>query len=158
MADGDKNAFGEIYEELKNPVFISVYRLVGNRETAEDITHDVFIKMYTGASKEIKNPKAWVFKMAHNAALDSLRKKQSEELNDDAVPIDTFDNDIARIGIESAMSKLEKEERETVSLHINAGMSFKEIADIAGISIPSVYRRYRKALNKLKNELNGGME
>ena len=158
MADGDKNAFGAVYEELKMPVFVAVYRIVQNREAAEDVTHDVFIKMFTGASREIKNPKAWVFKMARNAALDLLRKRQTEQLSDEMAAGDTIDADITRIGIESAMSKLCKEEREILTLHINADLPFKEISDITGLSLPSVYRRYRKALSKLKNELNGGME
>ena len=158
MADGDKNAFGAVYEELKMPVFVAVYRIVQNREAAEDVTHDVFIKIFTCASREIKNPKAWVFKMARNAALDLLRKKQTEQLRDETAADDTIDADLTRIGIESAMSKLSNEEREILTLHINADLPFKEISDITGLSLPSVYRRYRKALSKLKNELNGGME
>lgn len=75
MRDGDKEAFAHIYNELKSPVFTVSFRIVQSREAAEDITHDVFVKLYTSPpDSNVKNLKAWVFQMTRNLSLDALRK------------------------------------------------------------------------------------
>ncbi|MBE6811444.1 MAG: RNA polymerase sigma factor [Ruminococcaceae bacterium] len=157
---GDHAAFTQVYNELKIPVFTVICRIVQNRTVAEDVLQNVFMKLFNQSTKTaIQNPRAFVFKIAHNAAIDELRKKHNTEqeltdicsdLRNNAYWIDT------RIDLEKALCKLNAEQREIISLHLNAGFGFQQITQITDSSLATVYRTYRKAINTLKNELNGG--
>ncbi|MBE6540899.1 MAG: RNA polymerase sigma factor [Ruminococcaceae bacterium] len=159
LRDGDKEAFTIIYEELKRPVFTVACRIVQSKETAEDITHDVFVKIYLSPpDRSVRNPRAWVFQMARNLAIDALRKKKTDDIDlVDIAQEDLIDKAVLSWDVESAISHLPQIEREIISLHITGGLSFSCISRITGLSLPSVYRRYRKALGTLKCLLDGGI-
>lgn len=155
---GDKDAFSLVYQDLKQPVFTICWRITQSRETAEDITHDVFVKLYTSPpGSSVKNVRAWVFRMARNLSIDSLRKKTNiAQQEDQTVSRDEYSQIHMRMDLESAISKLSCEEREILSLHLNADLSFNEIAQILNLSLPATYRKYQKALKSLSTKLNGG--
>lgn len=156
--NGDKEAFAQIYEELKQPVFTIVCRIVQSKEIAEDVTQDIFVKLFISPpDSSVKNPRAWIFQMARNLAIDALRRKQSIDIDDvELVAEDALSSVVMRMDIESAISRLPRVEREIVSLHINAELHFHEISSIVGLSVPSVYRKYRKAIKALRQFLGGG--
>lgn len=152
---GDKGAFIKLYEEYKKPVFTVIYRIIAEREAAEDITQEFFIKLYENPPRSgIHNPRAWLFSIARNMAIDYLRRrKKNEALSADI----SVENDIALImDAERAIALLPQIEREIVSLHLNCELTFAEIGKIIGLSLPSVYRRYRKALKSLRDYFEGG--
>ena len=154
LQTGDADAFEYIYNELKNPVYTIAYRIVQSRELAEDVTQDVFMKLFAiPQDLAVKYPRAWVFQMTHNAAIDALRReKPSEDI--DGISQCAAERDIAQqLDIEKALAALPQTEREIVSLHLNAELTFSEIADVTGLTLSSVYRRYRKALKILKKLL-----
>ena len=93
--------------------------------------------------------------MARNLAIDALRKKPCDNIDelalkakDSIAPVDT------RLDIEKAISLLSRDEREIISLRLSAELSFADISRIIGLSLPAVYRRYRKAINALKTSLS----
>lgn len=159
MHNGDKEAFAHIYRELKQPVFTIVRRIVQSKEAAEDITQDVFVKLYLSPpDSSVQNPRAWIFQMARNLSIDALRKKQSTDIDDVQLAAeDAFSNIAMRLDIETAIGKLPRIEREILSLHLNGELHFNEISRIVGLSLPAVYRKYRKALKSLRDLLNGGV-
>ncbi|MBQ8539065.1 MAG: RNA polymerase sigma factor [Ruminococcus sp.] len=148
----DKNAFITIYNELKIPVYTIAYRIVCSKELAEDITQEVFLRLFSSPpDAEIKNPRAWIFAIARNLSLDHLRKAENINIDDITATFEHSESDIiARLDVETALQHLSTTEREIITLHLNAGLSFKEIASITKLSLPSTYRRYKKALGKLK--------
>ena len=158
VQNGDKDAFAQIYNELKQPVFTIVCRIVQSKEIAEDVTQDVFVKLFISPpDSSIRNPRAWIFQMARNLAIDALRKKQSIDLDDVELAVeDEISGVIMRWDIESAISRLPRDEREVLTLHINAELHFNEIAHIVGLSLPATYRKYRKAIKTLRELLGGG--
>lgn len=160
IRNGDRKAFARLYEELKTPVYTVICRIVQNRATAEDVMQEVFLKLYNvPPDPAVKNVRAWIFRTTRNAAIDALRKKHNTEIGLDDQNGGLRDNAFwvdQRIDLENALRKLPQEQREILALHLNAGFGFQQIADITGSSLPSVYRRYRKAINTLRNELNGG--
>lgn len=158
MQNGDKEAFAQIYNELKQPVFTIVCRIVQSKEIAEDVTQDVFVKLFVSPpDSSIRNPRAWIFQMARNLAIDALRKKQSLDLDDvELVAEDEISSVIMRWDIENAISRLPRDEREILTMHINAELPFSEIARIVGLSLPTTYRKYRKAIKTLRELLGGG--
>lgn len=154
----DPSAFSQIYEELKQPVYTVCLRILGNRELAEDICHDVFLKLYRcPPGSSVLKPRAWVFRMARNLAIDTLRLRENHPSDhlEDVYAAYHPDWDL-RLDLEAAMAELPVAERETVTLHLNAELSFREIAQIRGVSLPSVYRTYRRGLSMLQTILNGG--
>lgn len=155
MLSGDKNAFVRVYEELKKPVFTVIFRIVSSKESAEDITQEFFIKIFKDPPKaDIKNPRAWIFTVARNMAIDHLRR----EHHSDSLDIDiAYQTDLEmNIDLERTISTLGMEEREIITLHLNCDLTFLEISKIMKVSLPSVYRRYQKAIKSLKKQLQGG--
>ena len=117
---GDKEAFALIYNDMKKPVFTVIYRILESQELAEDITHDVFLKLFISPpASSITNPRAWIFKCARNLAIDTLRKKTCCSLDEiTAEAKDEFSDLETKIDVETALAKLTLEEREnTVPPH-----------------------------------------
>lgn len=158
LQSGDKEAFAQIYNELKQPVFAIVCRIVQSKELAEDVTQDIFVKLFVSPpDPSIKNLRAWIFQMTRNLAIDALRKKQRMAIDEvELVAEDEVNSLLMRMDIESAINRLPCVEREILSLHINAELHFYEIAHILGVSVPAVYRKYRKAIKTLQKLLDGG--
>ncbi|MBQ8207626.1 MAG: RNA polymerase sigma factor [Clostridia bacterium] len=155
---GDKEAFTEIYDELKKPVFTIAYRITSLRETAEDVTQDLFIKLYISPpDSSVKNPRAWIFSMARNLAIDALRKKQCSDIDEIQIADESAENIDEKIDIEGAIASLSLIEREIISLHLDGGLSFAEIGKAVGLSLPATYRKYKGALNKMRQKLEGGI-
>ena len=159
VRNGDKAAFTQIYNDLKTPVYTIILRIVQSVDVAEDVTQDVFVKLFTSPpDSSVRSPRAWIFRMARNLAIDALRKRKHTDIDDESLAdSDQYESIISRIDIEKAMAKLPEQDREIVSLHLTAGLTFGEIADIVGLSVPSTYRRYRSAIKTLRDELNGGL-
>lgn len=155
---GDKNAFAQLYHELKQPVFVIVSRIVRSEAMAEDVTQDVFVKLYASPpDPSVKNPRAWIFRMARNLAIDTLRKQRDIALDDVDIPsMDPTEGIHTRLDLETAIWRLPQCERELLSLHLNAELPFREIARIVGLTLPAAYRKYRRALKALRDILNGG--
>lgn len=83
VQNGDKESFTHLYNELKQPVFTIVCRIVQSREAAEDITQEVFVKLYISPPDfPVRKPRAWIFQMARNLSIDALRKKQNVNIDD----------------------------------------------------------------------------
>lgn len=158
LHNGDKEAFTQIYNELKQPVFTIACRIVQSKEIAEDVTQDVFVKLFISPpDSSVKKPRAWIFQMTRNLAIDALRKKRSSDI-DNVVPAadDEINSVVMHMDMESAIHKLPCVERQILSLRINADLHFNEIAPIVGLSVPATYRRYRKAIKTLRELLDGG--
>ncbi len=157
LRNGDKSAFTQIYHELKRPVYAIALRIVQSKETAEDITQEVFVRLYKAPpAASVRNQRAWCFQMTRNLAIDVLKKQhgmQSPDPQDVCAPIGDIE---LRMDLERAISHLPCEEREILALHLNGGLHFKEIAKIVGLTMPSVYRRYQKSLRSLRTMMNGG--
>lgn len=146
LRDGDTGAFTEIYASLKKPVYTIVYRIVLSREDAEDITQEVFLKLFSSPpDSSVRNPRAWIFRIAHNLAIDALRTRHTATPEEDVPPADETDCEriALRLDLDAAMSKLSPQEREIVMLHTVGGLGYAEIAGITGLSLPATYRCYR---------------
>ncbi len=161
---GNMEAFEKIYNELSTPIFAIILRITQDKRLAEDILQEFFIKLYEAAAKgktspfSAKNPRAYIFQMAHNMALDALRKEPRHESLDelDELPSPADSDTEQRLDLEAALAKLTDAERQIVTLHINAGLKFREIAAITSSPIGTVMWRYNKALKRLRDILNGG--
>lgn len=163
LQSGDQIAFEELYDHLKTPIYTIILRITRDRSLSEDILQEVFLKLYQLPPKPpIKNPRAYLFRMARNLAIDNVRKLpqyanwESVE-NIVYLPIEDFLDDwTAKMDIDRAMKTLPLQECQIVSLRINGGLKFREISDVMDMPLGTVLWRYQKAIKQLRSILSGG--
>jgi RNA polymerase sigma-70 factor (ECF subfamily) len=82
---GDEKSLEILIEQYLKPIYSFVYRYTGSASNAEDITQDVFVRVWKNLKKFDQNKKfkTWIFSIAKNAAIDWLRKKKTISLSDD---------------------------------------------------------------------------
>ena len=154
LETGDKTAFSAIYTELKTPVYTVLVRLTGDRALSEDLLQEVFLKLYRQPPRAEK-PRAYVFRMARNLAIDALRQRQPVESIEEQQLYGEPDLGL-KLDLEQAISRLTVEERQLVALHLSAGLTFREVAAIVERPLGTVLWQYRKAIEKLRILLDGG--
>lgn len=145
--------------------------MVGDKEGAEDITQEVFLKVWKNLEKfdpETGGLKTWIFAIARNAAIDSLRKKRNivfseldseeqsfeETLPDkEPLPDEIFERKNLAEELANALSKIKPELREIVLLKHIEEMTFEKIGQVVGKPMDTVKTQYRRALNQLRGLL-----
>lgn len=160
MKAGDKAALREVYEAYAGYVYSVVLRVTGNRQDAEDVTSDFFIKLWKLADtyKARKGHRAWLAVVARNMAVDLLRRNRREILTDDfsdsglenAAEGDVEGEVVSQLSLRDALALLEPGEREIVNLKIMGELTFQEIAGILKQPLGTVTWRYRNAVGKLR--------
>ncbi len=158
----NRDAFAALYEEMSRPMYTVACRILHNRSDAEDVVQDVFLKMLkTDDFAAVGNIRAYILQMVRNEALMLLRKRSKEDLVEEV----SAEQDTAWQGVSaredvaaitSAIERLKDDERDIFTFHVNGELGFEEIAGIMNMSLSAVYRRYQKALKKLRKMLNGG--
>ena len=152
---GDADAFAALYDMLGKPVFAVAYRITQSKEQAEDITQEIFLRIWRKPPEDtVKKPRAWIFRMTQNLAIDAVRKQQPEPLPE-TVPAEAHDL-LLRTALRQALDTLTPEERTAVLLHTDAELPFAEIAAAMQCSLPAAYRCWRRALKKLRAALEEG--
>lgn len=160
LQNGDRLAFAEIYNHLKTPVFTIILRIVQDKALSEDILQDVFIKLYQSPPKPpIKNPRAYIFQMARNLAIDNVRKMpQFADLDSvENIVYHPAEDFSMKMDMNHAMKTLPLQECQIVSLRINGELKFREIADMMEIPLGTVLWKYQRAIGRLRSILSGGV-
>lgn len=156
---GDQTAFEEIYNEMKTPIYTVVLRIMQDRELAEDIMQEVFIKLFLSPPESsIRKPRAYIFQIARNLAIDGL-KKQPKYADIDCcenLMHDSLHDFSTKLDVESALRTLPLIEIQIVTMHINGGLKFREVADIVEMPLGTVLWKYQQAIGKLRLILDGG--
>ncbi len=168
IRQGDKYGLQEIYEAYISLIYAIVKDVVQNKESAEDITSDFFIKLWDKADqyKIGGGHKAWMSTVARNMAIDYLRKYKKEEARELAEDAETEperqgaghirqDSPVERevlsdMSVKEALSSLGEKERQILNMKILGDMTFKEIAKSLHIPIGTVTWRYNSAVKKLR--------
>lgn len=175
--NGKESAFRELIRRYERPVFSLIFRLVRDRERAEDLAQDTFIKVLNALDRYDPSFKfsSWIFKIAHNTALDDLRRKHPETLSIDGSPhaatsdeleatvltpvsVDETPEDFTssrEIGthIEEAIGRLRVEYRTAILLCHVEGRPYEEVARIMNVPLGTVKTYIHRARNELKKQL-----
>ncbi len=174
LAGGDRQALDELFKRYRLLAYRVAYRLLGNEADALDAVQDGFIKALTHLSgfQGRSTFKTWLLRVVSNAALDLGRQRGRRELISlDAVrpgeyegdPL-TEDNAAAgleradlRRALDRALALLPEAQRRTFILHADAELSYREVAEVLGISIGTVMSRLYYARQKLRVFLHSWM-
>jgi len=170
--EGDETALKSLIERYLKPIYSFVYRLTGNGQDAEDISQEVFVKVWKNLNKfdESKSFKTWLFTIAKNTAYDSLRKKKEivfsdlededgeggveEEISDSEILPEMAlikSEDVA--GLEAAIKKLPFNYRAVIFLKETEELTFDEIGRILNKPLNTVKSHYRRAILRLRKIL-----
>ena len=160
MRSGDRSALHEVYESYIGYIYTIVLQTVSNREDAEDVTSEFFMKLWRLADtyREGNGHRAWMAAIARNMAVDLLRKTRREVLTEDftdtvtenASDVSVEQEVIADMSLRQALDTLKPGEREVVHLKIMGEMTFQEIADALNIPLGTATWRYQNAIQKLR--------
>lgn len=167
--NGDNAAFEKLLLRYKTNLFSNILMIVRNRELAEDIFQDTFLKaiitIQQGRYVESGRFLGWLIRIAHNLIIDHFRREKNENtFSADNSEYDILnDARLSEISIEEIMTKeqmlndvvalvkdLPNSQREVLQMRIFEDMSFKEIADKTGVSINTSLGRMRYALMNMR--------
>jgi RNA polymerase sigma-70 factor, ECF subfamily len=176
-AQGRERAYRELIGRYQRPVFSLIYRMVRDREKSEDLAQDTFIKVLNALDRYDPKYKfsSWIFKIAHNTALDHLRRKEPETLSLDGSPhartaAETEASTITpESGLESpeqyalnrelgseidtALGTLREEYRTAIVLWHVEGRPYDEIAEIMGVPLGTVKTYIHRGRKELMQKL-----
>jgi RNA polymerase sigma-70 factor (ECF subfamily) len=161
---GREDEFEELVRRYQRPIAAYVYRMVGDYEAALDLTQEVFIKIYGSLARYRSEYKfsTWIYKIAHNAAVDHLRRsvtrgQQSLVCESEGEPRDLVlpsgkpspeqesEREERRAEIESVVRQLPGAYRELIVLRHSHDLSYDEIAEVTGLPLGTVKNRLFRA-------------
>jgi RNA polymerase sigma-70 factor (ECF subfamily) len=170
IAAGDQKAFERLVKRYQNPLCNFIYRYLGDRATAEDITQEVFMRIYRFAPRYI--PKArvssWVFQIARNLSLNEIERRQRLRLDETGIDGErgyialsssaTSANYDLEEEIMGALGGLPENQRAALLLRVNEGLSYREISETLGISLQRVESLIFRARQQLRASIRRKQE
>jgi len=169
--DGQERSLEILIERHKDKVYTSIYVLVKDKYIAEDLFQEAFLKMIKtikeGRYAEQGKFLPWAVRVAHNLCMDYFRRTKSQipvtlsDGRDISVLFITEENPSTKIErrqthqiLRKLVEELPEDQREVVVLRMYAGLSFKEISDLTGVSINTALGRMRYALLNLRKNIS----
>jgi RNA polymerase sigma-70 factor (ECF subfamily) len=159
LAAGQSDAFAELYDRLSRPMLRVACAMLGRREESEDALQDVFVNLTRSRHRflDVEDLDAYVFASLRYAVSARLanRKREQHHLRQLALatveeyrqPPDPDDD------LSAQLASLPAEQREVIILKVDAGLTFKQIAAVLGVSLNTAASRYRYAIEKLRIQL-----
>ncbi|MBU6366615.1 MAG: sigma-70 family RNA polymerase sigma factor [Gemmatimonadetes bacterium] len=176
---GREPAFRELVRRYERPVFSLVYRMVRDREAAEDLAQDTFVKVLNHIDRYSPEFKfsSWLFKIANNVAIDHLRRRRLDTVSIDGAPDATTASEVEastiqlavdrespleelasrELGsaIERAIGALRPQYRACIMLRHVEGRSYEEIAATLDLPLGTVKTYIHRARHELRRALEG---
>jgi RNA polymerase sigma-70 factor (ECF subfamily) len=166
---GDEEAFRLIFERFARPIISFIYDMVGERELAEDLTQETFVRAYRnlGALREEARFSTWLFGIAKNVARESLRTRRRDNHNveiGDPVVLELSDGHPSPAGqlldkelngvIHDALGLLDEDKRVVFTLKVFQQRSYEEIAAITGFSISKLKTDLHRARAEMRRRIS----
>jgi len=168
---GRDTSFEELVRRYQWPIAAYVYRMIGDYDAALDLTQEVFIKVYNSLSRYRSEFKfsTWIYKIAHNAAIDHLRRYAVREQtllidyegergtisieSPRLTPEQESEREERRSEIESVVHALPAAYRELIVLRHSHDLSYDEIAEVTGLPLGTVKNRLFRAREAMRDLL-----
>jgi RNA polymerase sigma-70 factor (ECF subfamily) len=153
-----------LYDEHAQALFAFLLNLTRSEDDTREVLQDVFVKLarrpdsLAGARDE----RAFLLRLAHNAALDSMRRRAARDHRHERLaaegdhafePLEGADEQLFHDALGQAMGELPPEQRAVVHLKLWEGLTFEAIAEMLGIPLNTAGSRYRYGLDKLRERL-----
>ena len=169
---GRDDGFEELVRRYQRPIVSYVYRMTGDYDAALDLTQEVFIKVYNSLARYRPEYKfsTWIYRIAHNAAVDHLRRRPSrpQGLDQTARDGESYERPVAsdapspeqlseraelRAEIEDVIRQLPESYRELIVLRHAHDLSYDEIAEVTGLPLGTVKNRIFRAREAMRGPL-----
>ncbi len=168
----DPDALGALFERYFDRMFRLVFRMLGNRQLAEDAVQEVFLKIYRGAPSldPTRDPGPWLMMIATNVCRDHWRSSaqrmarasysiDAEQVQESVLPRETHDPERVALAseraihVQAALLRLSPPLREVILLREYEGLDYSKIAAITAASEVAVRKRHSRALAQLETLL-----
>ncbi len=164
-ADGDQQAFAELYRLTSRRVYGMARRVLIDAELAQDAAQEVYLQIWQNAAKfdaASGSPLAWLMTIAHRRAVDKVRSAQSsadreakygatsQSIEHDEVA-DAVSDRIDAESVVKCLATLTDTQQESVKLAYYGGLTYREVAEKLGAAVPTVKSRIRDGLLRLKS-------
>ena len=162
---GDADAFATLYDRHSQAAFSLAYRMMGERQAAEDLAQDAFLKVWRGASSyraERGSVRTWILSIVHNRGIDKLRSQASRRKTQERVeasaprsqPSEAFAEtwrNSQRDQVREALNTLPAEQLKILELAYFSGYTHVEISELLGLPLGTVKGRMRLGLKKIRD-------
>ena len=156
----DKPTLRQVFETEESPLLRFAYGLLGQRETAQDLVQEAFLKLHAHWD-EVVNPRAWLFRSIRNLALNHLRDHRREtatdlinELASDAPDPEQSLGRLEALGtLQLLLAELDPADRALISFKYHENLKYEQISQRTGLSIGNVGYKLHHALKNLADSL-----
>jgi RNA polymerase sigma-70 factor (ECF subfamily) len=175
-ARGVEGSFEELVKRYQRPISAYVYRMVGDYDAALDLTQEIFIKIYASLSRYRPEFKfsTWIYKIAHNAAIDHLRRSSGRERSltggtdaehyelplesEGLSPEQQSEREERRGEIEMVVRSLPTAYRELIVLRHSQDLTYEEIVEVTALPLGTVKNRLFRAREMMRQQfINRGI-
>ena len=155
VADGDNNAFEQLYIKTGRGVFAFVLSYLHSRQDAEDVVQNVYLKIKTSVCgyRRGTNATAWILQIAKNSAIDFLRQRKQQVYLDEIENVGKEDEISGGEVMTAIETTLNEEEQRIVILHVLWGYKHHEIGKILSLPTGTVTSKYKRSIEKLQKVL-----
>jgi len=151
-----EKAVEELYNKYNKLIYAIAFSILKNKEDSEDVVQNVIVKIYNLTIDKLPSDKeaTWLYTVTKNEALGIIKKYNKELSIEKAYEIEDNNNEIDKTidkhNFNNLINKLNKKEREVVSLKIISNLSFKEIGNLLGEPTSTIKWRYYNSIYKIK--------
>ena len=167
-ATSDAEAFAALYDRHARAAYSLAYRMMGEKQAAEDIAQDAFLKVWRSAESyraERGSVRTWILSIVHNRAIDQLRSMASRRRMQDKVeasvprsqPSEAFSEiwrNSQREQVREALGALPPEQLKILELAYFSGYTHVEIAELLGLPLGTIKGRMRLGLKKMRERFD----
>ncbi len=166
VAQGDQEAFKQLYNTFKDKLYSFIFVLSGSKETAEDVVQDVFLKIWVQRERlmEIENFNAYVFRMSQNHVLNLLKRAAKGKSilikmkGEDPSVLTNPDRQLVyndtKKALEKVVAELPSRQKDIFVLKREMGLRHEEIADLLQISSSTVKNHLTQALKTIQKKMS----
>jgi RNA polymerase sigma-70 factor (ECF subfamily) len=153
-----------LYDQHASALFAFLLNITRNEVDTRDLLQEVFVKLARAPDllEGVRDERSFLLRLAHNAAIDALRRRQSRTRNHDQFALECtgvfarspdVDEQSFRCAVHEALGELPPEQRAVVHLKLWEGLTFDAIAEVLGLSLNTAASRYRYGLDKMRERL-----
>ena len=172
VADGDVAGLHALYEATSRRLFVVCLGIVRNREAAEDVLQEVYLKVWNraaGFDSQRGSPWPWLVMIARNAAIDWTRARTRRQSLDAPKYLVSREEEVAERPVDEQLAQAQEGERalqamdhldEAAAMCLRAafmeGLSYSEVAEREGLPLGTVKSRIRRALKQMREQMSNG--